>query len=148
MTLNASGLNAVNWGGGVPNIATGKYTGDGSGSINVTLGFMPRHVKVFDETDATVWEWWETMSSTVTLKTVTNGTTTADTGTAISSPRQIVESRTVVIPQGATPGTGVVGDGTMGTEVISVYGSKDGVDLLLATALNVNAKVYSFIATV
>lgn len=68
--------------GTVSNFATGSYTGDGTATV-VSTGFLPRWVKVFNLTDATVWEWVEGFAATQALKTVTAGTTTVDTGSAI-----------------------------------------------------------------
>lgn len=67
---------------GVPNFQVGGYTSDG-GLCLVTLGFKPAYVKVINETDVIVWEWIKGMGSTKTVKTVTAGTTTIDTGSAI-----------------------------------------------------------------
>ena len=68
---------------GISNFASGSLTGDAT-STTITLGFTPRWVKVFNATDAIMWERVEGMGATITFKTVTAGTTTADTGTAIS----------------------------------------------------------------
>lgn len=68
---------------GINNFASGSFTGDGT-ATTVTLGFTPRWVKVFNATDAIMWEKVEGMGATITFKTVTAGTTTADSGTAIS----------------------------------------------------------------
>lgn len=68
---------------GMANIATGSFTSDNT-ITEVNLGFQPRWVKVFNETDVIVWEWFEGMSATISIKTVTAGTTTADTTTAIT----------------------------------------------------------------
>jgi len=67
---------------GVMQYAAGGFTGAGA-AVDVTLGFKPRYIKVFNETDATTWEWFKTMAATKVIKTVTAGTLTADTGTAI-----------------------------------------------------------------
>lgn len=67
--------------GGVVNTACGKFTSDGSAQT-LTLGFVPSLVKVFNETDAIVWEGIRGMSSTIATKILTAGTT-ADTGSAI-----------------------------------------------------------------
>lgn len=68
---------------GIHHCMTGSFTGDAT-ATTITLGFNPRWVKVFNGTDAIMWEWVEGMAATVAFKTVTAGTTTADTGTAIS----------------------------------------------------------------
>lgn len=68
--------------GGIVNMAQGGFTGSGA-AVVVTLGFKPKYVKVFNETDATTWEWVKGMAATIAFKTVTAGTMTADTGSAI-----------------------------------------------------------------
>lgn len=68
--------------GGVFQYAMGGFTGDGTATV-VTTGFKPRHVVVFNSTDALKWEWWKGMAATITIKTVTAGTQTADNTTAI-----------------------------------------------------------------
>ena len=68
--------------GGVPNFASGSITSDNT-AITVNLGFVPRWVKVVNTTDVIVWEKIEGMSATHSIKTVTAGTTTIDTGSAI-----------------------------------------------------------------
>lgn len=67
---------------GVPNFASGSFTSDGA-AATVTLGFVPRHVKVINSTDVIVWEKIEGMAAANSVKTVTAGTTTVDTGSAI-----------------------------------------------------------------
>lgn len=67
---------------GVINFATGDITSD-STAISVALGFTPRWVRVFNLTDVIVWEKVAGMGATQAIKTVTAGTTTVDTGSAI-----------------------------------------------------------------
>ena len=67
---------------GVVNFATGTFTGDGT-DITVLLGFKPRHVRAVNVTDVEAWDKFESMSAAQALKTVTAGTTTIDTGSAI-----------------------------------------------------------------
>lgn len=71
--------------GSYPQMANGSFTADGN-AVSLTLGFMPRHIKVINETDATAYEWMFGMTTGNTLKTVTAGTTTVDTGSLITSP--------------------------------------------------------------
>lgn len=68
---------------GMSNLASGTLTGDGT-IANVACGFTPRHVKVVNETDVIVWERFDTMGATKSVKTVTAGTTTIDTTSAIT----------------------------------------------------------------
>jgi hypothetical protein len=67
---------------GITHLATGSITSDGT-AITVTLGFKPRWVKVVNSTDAIIWEKIEGMAAANSVKTVTAGTTTIDTGSAI-----------------------------------------------------------------
>lgn len=67
---------------GVANIATGSSTG-AAAIIEVTLGFKPRHVRVFNETDAILWEKYAAQADADCAKTVTAGTLTKDTSSAI-----------------------------------------------------------------
>lgn len=67
---------------GVSNFAVGGLTTDGT-AVTVTLGFLPRYIKVINETDVILWEWIKGMAATKAIKVVTAGTTTADTGSAI-----------------------------------------------------------------
>lgn len=67
---------------GVANFATGSATGDGT-AIEVSLGFKPRYIKVFNLTDVVVWEKFEEFTAAQAIKTVTAGTTTLDTTSAV-----------------------------------------------------------------
>lgn len=68
---------------GIANRACGKATGDGT-ALTVTLGFKPMYVSMFNETDATKWEKWNDQVDANTAKTVTAGTLTKDTTSAIT----------------------------------------------------------------
>jgi hypothetical protein len=67
---------------GVVNFSSGSITSDNT-AATVTLGFTPRWVKVVNSTDVIVWEKLEGMAAANSVKTVTAGTTTIDTGSAI-----------------------------------------------------------------
>ena len=67
---------------GIVNFASGSFTSDNT-DTTVTLGFVPRWVKVVNSTDTIVWEKIEGMAAVDSIKTVTAGTTTIDTGSAI-----------------------------------------------------------------
>lgn len=67
---------------GIARGSNGKATGDGT-ALSVTLGFRPKHVIVYNETDATRWEKFDTQVDANTVKTVTAGTQTSDTTSAI-----------------------------------------------------------------
>ena len=67
---------------GIVNFASGSFTSDGTAAV-VQLGFNPRWVKVVNTTDVIVWEKIAGMAAANSIKTVTAGTTTIDTGSAI-----------------------------------------------------------------
>lgn len=76
-TVSATTQNA-----GVANFASGSFTSDNTATV-VKLGFDARWVKVVNTTDVIVWEKIEGMAAANSVKTVTAGTTTIDTGSAI-----------------------------------------------------------------
>jgi len=69
--------------GGVVNFATGQLDPTAGAAITVTLGFKPRHIRVVNEDLVVVWEKFEGMADAAAIKTVTGGTTTYDTNSAI-----------------------------------------------------------------
>lgn len=62
-----------------------KFTSTGD-AVKVPLGFMPRTVRVFNETDAISWEWRYGMAAANAIKLVLGGSpaSTLDTGSAIT----------------------------------------------------------------
>lgn len=66
----------------VSNFATGTFTGDGT-AIEVLCGFKPRHIRVVNVTDVETWDKYEGMPAANSIKTVTAGATTVDTGSAV-----------------------------------------------------------------
>lgn len=66
----------------ITEFSSGSFTSDNT-ATTVSLGFKPRWVKVVNTTDVIVWEKIEGMAATHAVKTVTAGTTTIDTGSAI-----------------------------------------------------------------
>lgn len=67
---------------GIHNCATGSFTSDG-GAATLNLGFKARRVFVVNSTDVITWQKIEGMAAANSVKTVTGGTTTIDTGSAI-----------------------------------------------------------------
>lgn len=67
---------------GVAHCSTGSFTSDGTACV-VTLGFTPRRVQVYNETDTIAWAWQEGMAATKAMKVVAAGTMTTDTGSPI-----------------------------------------------------------------
>jgi len=147
MSLNAAGLAPLNQSYGVINMATGNYTGDGSGSIQVFVGFTPRMVKVYDITDVTTWEWVDGMPSTNTVKTVTGGTVTVDTNSLIVTNGTSYSITENSAEEGSTPGTGAAGDGqTSDITITAEYPTLGTAQLTFGSGLNTSAKVYAFVA--
>lgn len=144
MTLNASGIQAYGQSGSIVNLANGGYTGDGSGAINVNVGFTPRWVKVIDFTGVVVWEWVADLPATIAVKTVTGGTTTMDTNSAIVTNGAQV---TVTEVASGVPGAQGPGEGTQGTVSVTYDNPNLALpQLTFGSALNVNAHVYSWVA--
>ena len=67
---------------GVTNFASGTFTGDGT-TITINCGFTPRYVRAVNETDVTIYEKFGGQATANSIKQVTAGTTTKDTGSAI-----------------------------------------------------------------
>lgn len=67
---------------GVVNSASATVTGDGT-AVTIDFGFSPKHVIVFNSTDALRWEKFAGMAAAASIKTVTAGTQTNDTSSAI-----------------------------------------------------------------
>ena len=61
-----------------------KFTSTGN-AVSIPLGFMPRKIRVINDTDAIVWEWQYGMAATHSIKTVLGGSlaATLDTTSAI-----------------------------------------------------------------
>lgn len=139
MTLAANGIPVLAQSGGVMNMASGVYTGDGSGAITVPIGFSPREVEVIDVTDATKWEWFDSLPATNTLKTVTAGTQTIDTGSLIVS-----NNAQITVTEEAFGGNGP-GEGVQGTVSLTIEApNKANPQLVFASGLNTTGKVYAW----
>jgi len=69
--------------GGVAHLSAGSFTSDNTITV-VELGFTPRWIKVVNSTDVIIWEKIEGMAAANSIKVVTAGTTTVDTGSAIT----------------------------------------------------------------
>jgi hypothetical protein len=144
MSLNTAGIGAIGQSGTIFNFANGGYVGDGSGSIAVAVGFTPRHVKIVNVTDVTTYEWFADMPATNSLKTVTAGATTIDTGSAVvTNGSQVTVSEVAYGP----PGSQSPNDGTQGL-VNVVYDAPNlaNPQLTFGSVVNVNAKVYVWFA--
>jgi hypothetical protein len=144
MSNNSAGIGAYGQSGSIVNFANGGYTGDGSGSIAVAVGFTPRWVKVYDITDATTYEWSADMPATNSMKQVTAGNLTVDTNSAIVTNGAQVTVTEVAYP---APGSQTPTDGTQGTVSIT-YDNPNlaNPQLTFGSVCNVSAKVYAWVA--
>lgn len=66
---------------GIVNSATASWTGDGSAQT-VTLGFVPLHVIIINETDTIRWEKFDPMAAADSMK-ITSTTLSVETGSDI-----------------------------------------------------------------
>lgn len=70
-------------GDGIVNVVTGSFTSDNAAQT-LTLGFIPLHVKVINETDVIIWEKIDPMAAANCLKHVgSTGVVTLDTNSQI-----------------------------------------------------------------
>ena len=90
-------VSPVSQSAGISEFASGKFTGDGTAAV-VTLGFTPRYIQVYNETDVITWEKFEGQPDANSHKTVAAGTKTADTGSAI-----VIGTKSFTISTGAAP---------------------------------------------
>lgn len=74
--------------GNPPNMATGTFVSDGN-ATSLVLGFMPRHIRVVDETNNIEWEKMQGSTPADCYKTVAAGTRTIDTGSNILFPADV-----------------------------------------------------------
>jgi len=141
MTLNASGISPITY-TAFGNIASGTFTGDGSGAVEVKLGFTPVWAKLIDVTDATIYEWIQGMAATDSIITTGSADNAVDANSAIVSNGKITSRTEVAFP---APGAQTPDDGVNGTASVSVY-SPDPTVAKLTFGINVNAKVYAWVA--
>lgn len=67
---------------GIARGSCGTFTGDGT-ATSITLGFKPKYIMVFNETDVIKWEKLFNQADADCIKTVAAGTMTKDTTSAI-----------------------------------------------------------------
>jgi hypothetical protein len=65
----------------------GYFTSDGN-ATQINIGFRPMRIRVTNTTDVILWDWMYGFPATDTIKTVSGGTVTLDTGSAIVSTEQ------------------------------------------------------------
>jgi len=145
MSLNTTGVTALDQAGSIVNFANGQYTGDGSGSVQAFVGFTPRYVYIVDMsssgTSLLSVEYIEGMASTKTLVTAFNGTASIDT-TSLIVTNAVQYSETEV----AYGGNGA-GDGTSGTTtVLEESPALTTAQLTFGSTLNTTGHLYVWIA--
>lgn len=64
-------------------VIAGSFTGTGA-AVVIPVGFYPSHIQVVNWTGVIKWEWMAGAPATDTMKTVTAGTETSDTTSAIT----------------------------------------------------------------
>jgi hypothetical protein len=142
MSLNTDGVLYYSEAGGVASAAAGGYTGDGSGSFTLFCGFSPKWVKIVDITGVLVYEWIQGMPATNSVKTVTGGTTTIDTNSAIVSGSSIITETTAGVYK---PGSQGPGGGTLvNTTIVKESPNTSGARLTIGSVCNVSAHVYAY----
>ena len=71
----------------------------GAGNVtNIPLGSVPVRITLVNITDNIVWEWFRGLPATNTIKTVSTGTRTVDTGSAIVVTTDLMGNATVSLP--------------------------------------------------
>jgi hypothetical protein len=146
MTLATAGIPAVtNTQPTMPQFATGSFTGDGSATANVNLGFTPKYFKLFDLTDVTSWEWVQGMPATNTWYDPGNGNRSIDTNTVIKTNGKLTTVTGVGVYD---PNQGGANDGVLINTSLSVWAPDQTLTFNCQLSTNglVNAKAYVWIA--
>lgn len=145
MTLNTAGISPViSEPGNFAQMAVGSYTGDGSTSANINLGFTPKFFKLYDLTDVFSWEWVFGMPANDTWYNTGSADAAIDTNNVISTNGALntVNSPGVYSPSGNGPG-----DGTLINTTLSVWApNAANPSCTLTTNGLVNGKSYVWVA--
>ena len=75
---------------------SGYFTGTGD-AVSIPVGFAPNAIEVIDETNVVLWKWRRGLTAGNTVKQVTAGTTTVDTGSAIVVSADLAGNATVTL---------------------------------------------------
>lgn len=141
--LHSSGINPVT-NGSLEYFATGTFTGDGSGTVGVNIGFTPQFVLLIDMTLAKRYEWVNGMAATDSE--LLNGTGPAFSVDANSAIVTNGALNTVVSAGVYPPGTQEPGGGTIqNSGNISVW-APDKTKAQLTFGINVTSSLYTWIA--
>lgn len=128
--------------GGLTNRATGKFTGTGSGTATVPVGFTPRKIKVIDTSNGNSWEWQAGMGSSMLATVASTGvqTLTASLVTTDYADESITTTGVYA------PGTSGPGEGTLIDTSVTVENDaspKTG-NVIFAVGVNVSAHVLAY----
>lgn len=86
---------------GVVSFAHGSFTSDNAAQT-ISLGFVPNHMIVVNETDEIVWEKFQSMAAANSLKTAGVATTPTASETTLDTNSQIVFNDDGTVTLGAT----------------------------------------------
>ena len=146
MTLATAGINSVTDSStNMVQMATGTFTGDGSATAAINLGFTPKYFKLFDLTDVFSWEWVQGMPATDTWYQTGSADPAIDTNNVISTNGKLfsVTSAGVYSPTGNGSG-----DGTLINTSLSVWGPDPTLSYTCQLTTNglVSGKSYVWVA--
>lgn len=140
--LHSSGINPVT-NGSLEYFATGTFTGDGSGTVGVNVGFTPQFVLLLDMTTPKRYEWVNGMAATDSLLLTNAADLAIDANSAVVTNGAL---NTVVSAGGYPPGTSEPGGGTIqNSGNISVW-APDKTKAQLTFGINVTSTAYVWIA--
>ena len=144
MTLATAGINPVTY-DSPASIATGTFTGDGSTTAAINLGFTPKYFKLFNITDVLSWEWVQGMAATKTIYFTGAADMAVDTNTVVATNGKLTSTTQVGV---YAPGTQSADGGTLTNTTLSVYGQDHSLSYVCQLTTNglVNAKLYVWVA--
>lgn len=140
--LHSSGINPVT-NGSLEYFATGTFTGDGSGTVGVNIGFTPQYALLIDMTTPDRYEWVQGMAATDSLLLTGSADLAVDANSAVVTNGAL---NTVVSAGVYPPGTQEPGGGTIqNSGNISVW-APDKTKAQLTFGINVSTHLYVWIA--
>ena len=142
MSLNSAGQGIDVDAAGMAHIATAHWTGDGSGSVVINIGFIPTMVELFDMTGIKRYTWVLGMPATDTML-ATNGALAVDTNSAVLTQWKLFSNT-----GGGTyaPGSQGPGEGTLISGAVSYYGPDKTLSYQLTIGINVTSSLYQLVA--
>lgn len=126
-------------------MATGVFTGDGSATANINLGFTPKYFKLFDITDVFSWEWVDGMAATNSWYTTGAADPAIDTNSVIKTNGKV---NTVTGVGVYDPNQGGANDGVLINTTLSVWAPDPTLTYVCQLSTNglVNNKSYVWVA--